>query len=217
MPCHITQSSQLNYSFMQSTNKQVTFIFYQVPGTVLCFLYDWSLLQYYGYSSFMDEETKVVGGRVTYSQPHLKLAMEPEFEPKQSHAVNHYTRMVRIWMHREASEKRSLTWGSELQVTSLFAFWSQHLSSSVTSSGWLRTLQQEWRRMGAAEVSVWGYRMLCVVKKVHCHAWDCCLPCWGNSGESRRGGPKTWMGVSASFISISGTFLNCPTPLFSPL
>lgn len=44
----------------------------------------------------MDGETKVVGGRVTYSQSHLKLVMEPEFEPKQSHAVNHYTRMVRI-------------------------------------------------------------------------------------------------------------------------
>lgn len=63
----------------------------------------------------MDEETKVVRGRVTYSKPHFKLVMEPEFEPKQPHAVNHFTlhsgnrteRTGRLWKRFPSAVARS--------------------------------------------------------------------------------------------------------------
>lgn len=35
-------------------------------------------------------------GRVNSSKSHIKLVMEPGFEPKQSHALNHYTALLPI-------------------------------------------------------------------------------------------------------------------------
>lgn len=44
----------------------------------------------------MRQATKAVRGRVNSSKSHIKLVMEPGFEPKQSHALNHYTALLPI-------------------------------------------------------------------------------------------------------------------------
>ena len=54
------------------------------------------LVQSCKYLCFIDKATKAVRGRVNYSKSHIKLVMEPVFEPKQSHAISHYTALLPI-------------------------------------------------------------------------------------------------------------------------
>lgn len=81
-------------------------------------------------------------GRVTYSKPPFKLVMEPEFELKQSHTLNHYTLPGEFaWMHTGGFGKRG---PPAVAQSCYFPFHlfevSIYLAYYVISSKWLRTI-----------------------------------------------------------------------------